>query len=184
MPINKKSLSLVGEIICFLLFSFIRSLEYTQSFPCSFFLSFFICACLYSIITFLFCLFPFIHSFIHPSTHSFIDFIYLSICLSIYRILPLSSLSVLSFFIMADPTITPAPSLLKSDYYRGPLTTLFSPPASCFHLTKSLANDGLFFGHGADPVVFDPSCYPPAPAGVDLKEITNWHSYYRKYPIP
>ncbi|PVI04275.1 hypothetical protein DM02DRAFT_669263 [Periconia macrospinosa] len=77
---------------------------------------------------------------------------------------------------MGSPQVTPAPALLtRSDFFRGPLTSVFTPPSSCFQLTRSQDNSNFYVGHGADRY-FDPSCFPSAKS--DLQDIKYWTSYY------
>jgi hypothetical protein len=66
-----------------------------------------------------------------------------------------------------------------SSYNRGPITSVFAPPASCTAtLTFTDGNPGaLFFGHFAGP--FDKGCYPTGTDSAQpLQKTGAWNAYY------
>lgn len=71
-----------------------------------------------------------------------------------------------------------------SSYNRGPITSLFTPPASCTATQSVAPQDGtgtaeLFFGHFATFV--DSACFPtPTPGAAIQKGGKSWDAYYCK----
>lgn len=79
--------------------------------------------------------------------------------------------------------INPAKTLLSdphvfTKFNRGPITTLFSPPATCTNvLTAMQSSDNKFFGHQFDPY-FDPACYPTGALRAEQLISIPWDYYY------
>ncbi|CAI6325709.1 unnamed protein product [Periconia digitata] len=78
---------------------------------------------------------------------------------------------------MSQPTITVGPD---GDFFRGPLSTLFQPPASCSLYTIWEFSDVnyLWMAHDKFVPYHDPNCLPPPNEGVDLSKTESWFSYY------
>ncbi|KAF2645949.1 hypothetical protein P280DRAFT_465689 [Massarina eburnea CBS 473.64] len=85
---------------------------------------------------------------------------------------------------MSYPTsVPPIPRVFITDesilsiYNRGPITTAFSPPASCLDTMTMYGRGTLYFGHFYGPFI-DTACYPAGANTQKLTDATSWDTYY------
>ncbi|KAF8850524.1 hypothetical protein BDZ45DRAFT_751607 [Acephala macrosclerotiorum] len=60
-------------------------------------------------------------------------------------------------------------------FNRGPVTSLFTPPASCLS-TLTYGGGALYFGHNGD-AYYDPACYP-SPSSNLASQSSSWNLYF------
>lgn len=93
----------------------------------------------------------------------------ISFALLAKRVSIMATTSTASFYAVTDQS-------LIASYNRGPITSLFVPPASCT-ATLTFAFNTLYFGHMAG--YFDKDCYPTGFGGSQAPIYGSaWDAYY------